>query len=72
MSDTIFEKDHVSATITEYIELMDQLMENHYQRFFGTSNEKYHEGVEEIREFYNQRRPYIIESIRNNFGEEYL
>ena len=72
MSDTIFEKEYVSETITEYIELMHQPMEMHYQRFFGTSNEKYHEGVEEIREFYNQRRPYIIESIRNNFGEEYL
>lgn len=72
MSDTIFEKDHVSETITEYIELMDEPMEKHYRRFFGTSNERFHEGTEEIREFYNQRKPYIIESIRNNFGEEYL
>lgn len=72
MSDTIFEKDYVSETISEYVTLMDEPMKKHYQRFFGTSHERFHEGAEEIREFYNQRRPYIIESIRNNFGEEYL
>lgn len=72
MSDVFFEKNHVNKTITEYVDLMDEPMEKHYQRFYGTSNDEFYEGVEEIREFYNQRKPYIIESIRNNFGEEYL
>ena len=72
LSDTVFEKDYVTQKIDEYIETMEFPMENHYQRFFGTSNEKYLSGVEEIREFFNQRRPYIIDSIKTHFGEEYL
>lgn len=72
LSNTIFERESVNQKISEYIELMDIPMKNHYQRFFGTTNEKFYIEINEIREFFNERRPYILESIRNNFGEEYL
>lgn len=72
IADTVYAEEIVEQKLSEYLELMDEPMVKHYQRFFGTSSERFHEGVEEIREFYKQRRPYIIESIRNNFGEEYL
>ena len=72
LSDTVFEKELVNEKITEYTKLMDEPMEKHFQRFFGTPNERFHERVEEIRDFFNNRRPYVLESIRNNFGEEYL
>lgn len=72
LTDTIFEKSLVNQKIDEYVQLMDKPMEKHYQRFFGTSNEMYYQSIEEIRDFFNQRKPYILESIRIHFGEEYL
>lgn len=71
-ADTIFEREYVNRKISEYVELMDRPMEKHFQRFFGTTNEKFYVEIDEIREFFDERRPYILESIRNNFGEEYL
>lgn len=72
LSDTIFEKEYVNQKISEYVELMEEPMEKHYHRFFGTSNERFKEGVEEIRYFFDQRRPYVLKSIQDNFGEKYL
>ena len=72
LSETIFEKEYVNQKIDEYVRLMDHPIENHYQRFFGTSNEKFYEGIEIITTFFNQRRVYVMNSIKNNFGEEYL
>ena len=72
LSETIFEKEYVNQKIDEYVQLMNQPIEKHYQRFFGTSNQKYYDGIQEIRTFFNQRKSYVFESIRTNFGEEYL
>ena len=44
-------------------------MEKHFQRFFGTFNEKFHEGVGELRYFFNHRREYVLKSIETNFQE---
>lgn len=72
LSNTIFEKEYVNEKISEYAKLMDQPMEKHFQRFFGDSNEKFYEEVEIIRTFFNERRPYVINSIKTHFGEDYL
>lgn len=72
LSETVFEKEYVKQKISEYVQLMEEPMEKHFQRFFGTSNERFYEGIEIITTFFNERRPYIIDSIKNNFGEEYL
>lgn len=72
IADTVFEKEHVSRKLTEYTRELERPMENHFKRFFGTSNEKFYENIEELRFFFDNRRPYIIDSIKNNFGEEYL
>lgn len=40
LSDTVFETNHVSQKIQEYVELMEDPIQKHFQRFFGTSNEK--------------------------------
>ena len=72
LSDTVFSPEHVNEKISEYIELMDQPMEKHFQRFFGTSNDQFYEEIEIIRTFFNERRPYVMDSIKNNFGEDYL
>ena len=72
LSNTVFEKEYVNQKITQYVELMDQPMKKHFQRFFGTSNELFHSEIEDIRYFYNERKPYIAETIEFHFGEEYL
>ena len=72
LSEMVFEENKVVQKIDEYIELMEEPMEKHYQRFFGTSSEKFYEGIDIIKVFFEQRREYIVESIKNNFGEEYL
>ena len=72
LSNTIFEVDYVDSKISEYIQLMDLPIEKHYQRFFGTSNEKYYEGIDDIKAFFSQRKPYVINSIKKHFGEQYI
>lgn len=72
LSDTIFDAESVNQKITEYVEIMDKPMEKHFQRFFGTSNDLFHSGVEDIRAFFDDRKPYIAQMIENHFGEEYL
>lgn len=72
IADTFFDKELVNQKLDEYIQLMDAPMENHFQRFFGTDNERFYEEIENLRYFFNERKPYVVESIRVNFGEDYL
>ncbi len=72
IADTVFEKERVSGKLTEYTRELEGPMENHFKRFFGTSSEKFYESIGELRFFFDNRRPYIIDSIKNNFGEDYL
>ncbi len=72
ISDTVFQKDVVNQKINDYIEELSVPMENHFLRFYGTTNDRFYECIGELRSFFNERRPYIIQSIEDNFGEEYL
>lgn len=72
LTNKIFEKELVNQKITEYVQLMDQPIEKHFQRFFGTTNGRFHSEVEEIRNFFNKREPYIAETLKYHFGEKYL
>ena len=72
LSNTIFEKEVVNQKIDEYVQLMDEPMKKHFQRFFCTDNELFHVGIEEIRFFFNEREPYIAETIEYHFGKEFL
>ena len=63
LANTVFEKENVNQKISEYVELMENPMENHFQRFLGESNDKFYEGIEEIRYFFNNRQEYILQSI---------
>lgn len=72
IADTVFEKERVNQKLTEYVEELEGPMENHFQRFFGTSNEKFYEEIEKLRVFFDNRRPYVMDSIQQHFGEEYL
>ena len=72
LSDTIFAKENVNQKISEYVTLMDQPMKKHFSRFFGTSNEKFYEGIEDITVFFEKRKSFVMDSIETHFGEEYL
>ena len=72
LTNSNFDKEMVKQKITEYVQLMDKPIKKHFQRFFGTSNELFHSEIEDIRYFYNERKPYIAETIEFHFGEEYL
>lgn len=72
ISDTIYSGENINQKIDEYVQLMELPMEVHCQRFFGTSNQKFYDGIEEIKAFYEQRKQYVIESIKSNFGEKYI
>ena len=72
LSNTIFEKEVVNQKIDEYVQLMDEPIKKHFQRFFCTDNELFHVGIEEIRFFFNEREPYIAETIEYHFGKEFL
>ena len=72
LSDTIFAEENVKQKISEYVTLMDQPMKKHFSRFFGTSDEKFYEGIEDITIFFEKRKPYVMDSIKTHFGEEYL
>ena len=72
LTNTIFDKESVNQKITEYVQLMDKPMEKHFQRFFGTSNELFHTEIEGIRFFFNERQPYIVETVVYHFGEKYV
>lgn len=72
ISDTVFEKDRVNQKLAEYVEELEVPIEKNFQRFFGTSNEKFYEEIGKLQVFFEHRRPYVMDSIKNNFGEEYL
>ena len=72
LSDTIFAEENVKQKISEYVTLMDQPMKKHFSRFFGTSDEKFYEGIEDITVFFEKRKSFVMDSIETHFGEEYL
>ena len=72
ISDAVFEKNLVNQKLDAYITELENAMENHFQRFYGTSNDKFYECIDQLRNFFDNRRPYILESVKSNFGEEYL
>lgn len=72
LSDTVFDTERVTEKIEALTEELAGPMEKNFQRFFGTSNERFYERMSELQTFFENRRPYILDSIEKNFGEEYL
>lgn len=66
IANTTFSEEAIEQKLQEYVALMDEPMEKHFQRFFGASNDKFHEGIEELKFFFSNRREYITQSIENN------
>lgn len=66
MADTIFEPAVVEQKINEYETLMAEPMEKHHQRFFGTNNEMFFERADRMREFAEERKPYVELMLKTN------
>lgn len=66
LADTIYSEKNVNQKLEEYVQLMEIPMENHHKRFFSESNERFLEGIDEIRCFFEKRREYVLESMENS------
>lgn len=66
MSETIFEKDRVLHTVSEYVQLMFEPIQKHHQRFFGKAFESKYPTAESITNFALQRAEYIPEMLKIN------
>lgn len=66
MRDRYFEDSLVNEKLDEYKLLMNEPMEKYFLRFFGISNEEFHERRRKIREFNYLRKDYIEVMLENN------
>lgn len=62
-----FAPEKVDEKIDELVGIMDNPMDRHYRRFFGTDDARFHEEAEELRRFFRERRDFIPEMIAANF-----
>jgi hypothetical protein len=67
LRDNEFAPDRVEKKIDELVSTMDEPMDEHYRRFFGTDDARFHEEAEEIARFFRERRDFIPEMIEANF-----
>lgn len=66
---TSFSREHVDSTIADYVRFMEKPMELHHKRFFGVKdNQKFLNEVSDIRNFFDHRKPYIVQHLKENFG----
>jgi hypothetical protein len=67
LRDNEFAPERVSEKTAELVRIMDDPMDDHYRRFFGTDDARFHEEAEEIERFFRERRDFIPEMIEANF-----
>ena len=66
MRDIVFDVQLVNEKLDEYKLLMSDPMEKYFQRFFGVSNDEFHERRREIRRFAAERQNSIDMILSNN------
>ncbi len=66
MRDEVFEVQKVNAKLDEYKELMSEPMEKYFQRFFGCTNDEFHQRRREIGTFIAERQEYVDIMLKNN------
>ena len=63
-----FAKDNVDIAISNCVDQMESPMETHLKRFFAfKNNERYLKEVEYIEDFFDSRRNYITQYLKDNF-----
>lgn len=68
MRDNEFAPEKAAKVIDGYGSMMAPYMPEHYERFFGTDDEMYYAGLEDLKLFFEERYDYIPEMIADNFG----
>lgn len=68
LANTSFAKENVDLAISECIEQMEAPIANHLKRFFAfENNNRYLKEIEYIQNFFNNRRPFITQYLKQNF-----
>lgn len=66
---TSFTSENIDAIISDYVALMEEPMDTHFKRFFGERNNLDFLGeVADIQDFLDNRRPYIVKYLKDDFG----
>lgn len=66
---TSFTNQNVDSVISEYVDLMEEPMNVHLKRFYDTDDApKYLDAVEDIQYFLDNRKPYIVQYLKDDFG----
>lgn len=66
---TSFANQNVDSVISEFVDLMEGPMHVHIKRFYDTENApKYMDAVAEIQNFLDNRKPYIVQYLKDDFG----
>lgn len=69
LANTIFTKEYVDPIISECTQQMSDQMNVHLKRFFSfTDNSKYLEEISNIQYFFDNRRPYITQYLKEDLG----
>ena len=63
-----FNPDRVAEMIDGYVEMMEEPMNEHYERFFGTDSSMFYKSTDDLKKFFYERYDYVPEMIENNFG----
>lgn len=69
LGNTVFLPEQVNSKINEYVLLMDEPLQKHYQRFFGEYKKDFKSAAEQLNYFFEQRYTHIIKSIVINFND---
>lgn len=69
MSETIFEKESVVKTVSEYVDFMFEPVRKHHQRFFGKTFEGKYPTAESITNFARGRAEYIAVMLEANMPD---
>ncbi len=67
MRENEFAPEKVTSMIDGYAEMMEDDMPEYYERFFGTDDSRFYEGIEDLKQFFIERYDYIPEMIEDNF-----
>lgn len=69
LANTAFERGHVDAVVSEYIDFMSEPMGVHLKRFFGAEDiDLFLDAMADIQSFLDGRRSYIVQYVKDGLG----
>ena len=69
LANTTFTNKNVDSVISEYVDLMEEPMNVHLKRFYGTEDApNFPDAVADVQNFLDNRKPYIVQYLKDDFG----